>query len=217
MKILSWFQRLWRKPSNAGPLPTSQSYSSWSNANWTSVPPITPKAAVSKPKSPSAKPFPEKQLNSPNVTRGRRITPRAIVLHHTCGSYAGSVAWCADPASRVSYHCIVAKDGRRTVLADPDERPWHAGVSSWRGRRDLNSWSVGAAFEGDTNTRQLGENEMASMADYLMPIMRQYGLTLADVTDHRTVSPGRKDDLNPTELARFKAYLAARLTASPVA
>jgi len=44
-----------------------------------------------------------------------------------------------------------------------------------------------------------------------LPIMARYGLTLADVTDHRTVSPGRKDDLNPTELAKFKAYLAARL------
>jgi len=106
----------------------------------------------------------------------------------------------------------VAKDGRRTVLADPDERAWHAGKSSWRGRRDLNSWSVGAAFEGDTYERELGEAEMASMADYLLPIMKRYGLTLADVTDHRTVSPGRKDDLNPTEFARFKAYLAKRLT-----
>jgi len=145
------------------------------------------------------------------VTKGRRIKPQAIVLHHTAGSYAGSVAWCMNPASRVSYHCIVAKDGRRTVLADPDERPWHAGVSSWRGKRDLNSWSVGAAFEGDTYDRQLGEAEMASMADYLLPLMQRYGLTLADVTDHRTVSPGRKDDLNPTEFARFKAYLAARM------
>jgi len=147
------------------------------------------------------------------VTKGRRIKPQAIVLHHTAGSYAGSVAWCADPASRVSYHAIVAKDGRRTVLADPDERCWHAGVSSWRGKRDLNSWSIGAAFEGDTYDRELNEDEMASMAEYLVPIMQLYGLTLADVTDHRTVSPGRKDDLNPTEFARFKAYLAARLAA----
>jgi N-acetylmuramoyl-L-alanine amidase len=116
-----------------------------------------------------------------------------------------------NPASKVSYHCIVAKDGRRSTLADPDERCWHAGVSTWRGRRDLNSWSIGAAFEGDTNTRQLGEAEMASMADYLLPLMQRYGLTLADVTDHRTVSPGRKDDLNPVEFARFKAYLAARM------
>jgi N-acetylmuramoyl-L-alanine amidase len=116
-----------------------------------------------------------------------------------------------DPISRVSYHAIVAKDGKRTVLADPDERTWHAGVSSWRGKKDLNSWSMGAAFEGDTNTRQLGEAEMASMAEYLVPIMQRYGLTLADVTDHRTVSPGRKDDLAPSELARFKAYLAERM------
>ena len=118
-----------------------------------------------------------------------------------------------DPASRVSYHCIVARDGKRTVLADPDERTWHAGKSAWRGRRDLNTWSIGAAFEGDTNTRQLGEAEMASMAEYLVPLMRKYGLTLADVTDHRTVSPGRKDDLKASELTRFRTYLAAALAA----
>jgi N-acetylmuramoyl-L-alanine amidase len=116
-----------------------------------------------------------------------------------------------DPASRVSYHAIVARDGRRTVLADPDERTWHAGVSSWRGKRDLNSWAIGAAFEGDTNKRELGEAEMASMAEYLVPIMQRYDLTLADVTDHRTVSLGRKDDLAAGELARFKDYLAKRI------
>jgi N-acetyl-anhydromuramyl-L-alanine amidase AmpD len=116
-----------------------------------------------------------------------------------------------DPASRVSYHCIVARDGKRTVLADPDERTWHAGKSAWRGRRDLNTWSIGAAFEGDTNKRALEAAEMASMAEYLVPLMRRYGLTLADVTDHRTVSPGRKDDLKASELTRFRTYLAAAL------
>ena len=163
-----------------------------------------------KPK-PNGPRFKEKQLNTPNVSAGRRIKPQAIVLHHTSGSYAGSVAWCMDPASRVSYHAIVANDGRRTVLADPDERTWHAGVSSWRGKRDLNSWSIGAAFEGDTNTRQLGEPEMASMAEYLLPLIKKYGIPLNSVTDHRTVSPGRKDDLAASELARFKAYLAAQM------
>lgn len=116
-----------------------------------------------------------------------------------------------DPSSKVSYHAIVAKDGRRTVLADADERTWHAGVSTFRGRKDLNSWSVGVAFEGDTNKRELNEVEMESMADYLLSIMKRYGLQLRDVTDHRTVSPGRKDDLSMIEFARFKDYLAKRL------
>ena len=164
-----------------------------------------------KPKLPSGAKFKEKQLNTPNVSAGRRIKPQAIVLHHTSGSYAGSVAWCMDPISKVSYHAIVGKDGRRTVLADADERTWHAGVSSWRGRRDLNSWSIGAAFEGDTNRRELGEAEMASMAEYLVPLMKEYGIPLNSVTDHRTVSPGRKDDLAKEELARFREYLSKLL------
>ena len=134
-----------------------------------------------------------------------------MVLHHSGGSYAGGVSWIRNPASRVSYHCLVAQDGRRTVFAEPTQRIWHAGKSEWRGKRDLNSWAIGAAFEGDTNTRQLGEAEMASMAEYLVPLMKQYGLTLADVTDHRTVSPGRKDDLAAGELARFKSYLSKLL------
>jgi N-acetylmuramoyl-L-alanine amidase len=132
-------------------------------------------------------------------------------LHHSGGSYAGGVSWIKNPASRVSYHCLVAQDGRRTVFANPEQRTWHAGVSSWRGKRDLNSWSAGVAFEGDTNKRELGEAEMASLAEYLAPIMRDYRLTLADVTDHRTVSPGRKDDLAPKAFAAVKKYLATRL------
>ncbi len=199
--------------SKVGRLPTSPSSSALSTKNFTTAPNTTAKVEASKPKSKSAPPksYPEKLLNSPNVSSGRRIKPQAIVLHHTSGSYAGSVVWCMNPASRVSYHAIVAKDGRRSTLADPDERAWHAGVSSWRGKRDLNSWSIGAAFEGDTYKKSLGEDEMASMAEYLEPLMRLYRLTLDDVTDHRTVSPGRKDDLNPVEFARFKKYLAARL------
>lgn len=133
------------------------------------------------------------------------------MLHHSGGSYAGGVAWIKNPKSRVSYHVLVAPDGRRTVFANPTQRTWHAGKSSWQGRGDLNSWAVGASFAGDSYKEPLTDDAMASMAEYLIPIMRQYDLELLDVTDHRTVSPGRKDDLNPKELARFKAYLAKRV------
>jgi N-acetyl-anhydromuramyl-L-alanine amidase AmpD len=137
--------------------------------------------------------------------------PRAVVLHHSGGSYAGGASWIKNPASRVSYHVLVGQDGRRTVFASPTQRTWHAGRSEWRGRGDLNSWSIGAAFAGDTNKEPLTDDAMMSMAEYLVPIMRQYSMTLADVTDHRTVSPGRKDDLKASELTRFRTYLAAAL------
>ena len=53
MKIFQWFLKLWRKPSNAGPLPTSQNSSSSSKSSLTTAPLTTPKVAASKPKLPS--------------------------------------------------------------------------------------------------------------------------------------------------------------------
>jgi N-acetyl-anhydromuramyl-L-alanine amidase AmpD len=170
------------------------------------------KAEASKKPSPAApvKSYPETRAKTPNVS-AKPITPRAVVLHHSGGSYAGGVAWIKNPASRVSYHVLVGQDGRRTVFASPTQRTWHAGRSEWRGRGDLNSWSIGAAFAGDTNKEPITDDALISMAEYLVPIMRQYKLTLADVTDHRTVSPGRKDDLRPIELERFLRFLSKRL------
>jgi N-acetyl-anhydromuramyl-L-alanine amidase AmpD len=199
------------KASRVGPPPTSQNSSASSTANSTPAPSTTARVGASKPNSSAGKSYPETRAKTPNVSP-KPITPRAIVLHHSGGSYAGGVAWIKSPQSRVSYHVLVAEDGRRTVFAIPEQRTWHAGKSEWRGGGDLNSWSVGASFAGDTYREPLSEDAMASMAEYLVPIMRRYKLGIADVTDHRTVSPGRKNDLKPSELARFKAYLSNRLS-----
>jgi N-acetylmuramoyl-L-alanine amidase len=202
VKLPQWLSRLFAG-FPAGRPPTLPSFSSPSKPSSTPAPSTPPKASV-------AKSYPETKARTPNVS-AKPITPQAVVLHHSGGSYAGGVSWIRNPKSRVSYHVLVAQDGRRTVFARPDQRAWHAGISSWRGRRDLNSWSIGASFAGDTNREPLTLDAMDSMAEYLMPLLKQYGLTLNSVTDHRTVSPGRKDDLKPSELARFKSYLAARL------
>jgi N-acetyl-anhydromuramyl-L-alanine amidase AmpD len=208
---LQWFKALFGA-SPSGPARTSRNSSSPSKASLTSAPTkeSKPPSAGQSTRAKSPKRYPETRTKTPNVS-AKPITPKAIVLHHSGGSYAGGVSWIKNPASRVSYHCLVAPDGRRTVFADPEQRTWHAGKSTWRGRGDLNSWSVGAAFAGDTNKEPLTVDAMESMAQYLEPIMRQYNLTLHDITDHRTVSPGRKDDLKASELLRFKSYLSTRL------
>jgi N-acetyl-anhydromuramoyl-L-alanine amidase len=203
VNFIQWLNRLFAG-FPAGRPATSPSYSSQSKASST--------PAQNTPAKPSAASYPEQKIRTPNVS-AKAIRPEAVVLHHSGGSYAGGVSWIRNPKSRVSYHVLVAQDGRRTVFAEPTQRTWHAGKSEWHGRKDLNSWSIGASFEGDTNSEPLTLDAMASMAEYLEPIMRQYSLTLADVTDHRTVAPGRKDDLAWRELERFKAYLSKMLAA----
>jgi len=156
------------------------------------------KRQVSEPKQ-----YKEIYRQTPNYNRNLQIKPKAVVLHHTSGSYAGSVDWCLKPESQVSYHCIIKRDGERTILASDNQRTWHAGKSNWRGKPDLNSWSLGLAFEGDSYKEPLSQDMINSAIEYLVPRMKKLSLTIKDITDHRTVSPNRKNDLNPTEYNRF--------------
>jgi N-acetyl-anhydromuramyl-L-alanine amidase AmpD len=180
------------------------------------IPPAEPAPTEPKP-APTVKkslPVPEpkkyyQQTNrkTPNVSAGRVIKPTHIVLHHSSGAYAGSVSWCMDPVSKVSYHCIIARNGKRTVLATPSQRTWHAGVSSWQGRKDANSFAIGLAWEGDTYQVPLGEDAILSAVEYLLPILDEYHIPLSNIIRHADVAPGRKDDCSPAAHAALLAAL----------
>jgi N-acetylmuramoyl-L-alanine amidase len=158
----------------------------------------------------ASKAYDERRLNTPNKS-GRPITPTMIVLHHTSGSYNGSVSWCMNPESKVSYHVLISRDGRRTVFANDTDRCWHAGRSSWQGRSDLNSWSLGVAWEGNTYEDPLGEAAMNSALEYLVPRMKKWGIPMNLILTHQQVAPTRKTDISPGDAARFKSRLKAAI------
>jgi N-acetyl-anhydromuramyl-L-alanine amidase AmpD len=154
--------------------------------------------------------YDERRLSTPNK-QAHRIKPEAIVLHHSDGSYLGGCEWIANPASKVSYHVLIARDGRRTVFAEDTDRCWHAGKSSWLGRPDLNSWSLGVSWEGNTYDRPLEDAAMDSAIEYLAPRMKKWGIPMTRILTHQQVSPTRKTDISPADAARFKSRLRSAL------
>jgi N-acetyl-anhydromuramyl-L-alanine amidase AmpD len=134
-----------------------------------------------------------------------------IVLHHTSGSYNGSVSWCMNPASKVSYHVIIARNGNRTVLADDTARCWHAGISLWQGVPDCNSYSLGVAWDGNTYEDPLGEAAMESAIQYIIPRMKKWHIPMSRIVTHQQIAPNRKNDISPADAARFKSRLKAAL------
>ena len=191
-----WIKRLFGKQSGAIQAPVLPNSGLESIANFTDAP--------------VKKTYDERRVNTPNK-QANRIKPEAIVLHHSDGSYLGGVEWIADPVSRVSYHVLIARDGRRTVFCNDTDRAWHAGVSSWQGRKDLNSWSLGVSWEGNTYDRPLEDAAMASAIEYLVPRMKKWGIPLNMVVTHQQVSPTRKTDISAADAARFKTRLKAAL------
>jgi N-acetyl-anhydromuramyl-L-alanine amidase AmpD len=147
---------------------------------------------------------------TPNISKSN-IVPKGIVLHHTAGSYAGSVAWCLNPQSKVSYHCIVDMNGDRTILALPTQRAWHAGKSSFKGQSDCNSFMLGVAVSGNTYNRDLTAREIDSVADYCVEQMKEFKIPIDWVTTHKVVSPGRKTDVSDKAYNEIMAAIKARI------
>ncbi len=78
---------------------------------------------------------------------GGVITPEIIVLHYTAGgSLDGAVAWFQNPASSVSAHLVIGRDGSVVQCVPFNRRAWHAGASSYRGRPGVNGFSTGIEF-----------------------------------------------------------------------
>jgi N-acetyl-anhydromuramyl-L-alanine amidase AmpD len=191
-----WIKKLFGIKSATGPRPVSPSLPSVSTT-------------VSTP-SGASKTYDQRRVFTPNK-QVNRIKPEAIVLHHSDGSYLGGVEWIANPASKVSYHVLIARDGRRTVFGEDTDRCWHAGKSSWLGRPDLNSWSLGVSWSGNTYSDPLGDDAMDSALEYLVPRMRHWSIPVHRVLTHAEVAPGRKTDISPADAARFKSRLRTAL------
>ena len=71
----------------------------------------------------------------------------------------------------------------------------------------------GLAFSGNTNARELTDDEVASAVEWLVPRFEKWGWPkdLSTVTTHRDISPGRKDDIDSKAEAKLRSALKAAL------
>jgi N-acetylmuramoyl-L-alanine amidase len=80
---------------------------------------------------------------------------RYLIHHYTAGrSYESSLAWFKDPASKVSAHFLIGRDGRIVQMVPLDRPAWHAGKDSqWKPKgqllpdKGLNFYSIGIEFD----------------------------------------------------------------------
>ena len=154
-------------------------------------------------------PFREIERLSPNRDPGRHER-RGVLFHHSELGFGETIARMLDPASRVSYHCLIDRDGTRCTLVPDTDVAWHAGASRFLGRDRCNDFLLGVAFAGDSGREPLSEAQIASALDWLEARWSPLGWSLERLADHRQVSPGRKRDLDPAQWDRLRAAVAAR-------
>ena len=147
---------------------------------------------------------------SPNFDP-RTTPPDTIVLHYT-GMPTGEEALerLRDPAAKVSAHYVVEEDGRIFRLVPEERRAWHAGLSFWKGVRDINSASVGIEIVNpghEFGYRPFPDAQIASVIGLVGDIRTRWTVENDRIVGHSDVAPDRKDD--PGELFPWKRLAEA--------
>jgi len=105
----------------------------------------------------------------------------------------------------VSAHFYVRRDGALWQFVSCEDRAWHAGASSWRGRANCNDYSIGIELEGLEDDR-FEPAQYEVLATLLPALARHY--PIAQVAGHEHIAPGRKQDPGPGfDWARLQAAL----------
>ena len=95
---------------------------------------------------------------------------------------------------QVSAHFYVRRSGELWQFVSCDDRAWHAGASSWRGRANCNDHSIGIELEGLEGDRfEAAQYEV--LATLCPALAQRYPIDA--VAGHEHIAPGRKLDPGP--------------------
>lgn len=111
--------------------------------------------------------------------------------------FANQLDWTAHPyfetirGVEVSAHFYVQRSGELWQFVSADDRAWHAGLSSYRGRNNCNDDSIGIELEGlDGGAFESAQYE--TLAALCVALAARYPIVY--VAGHEHVAPGRKAD-----------------------
>lgn len=156
--------------------------------------------------TPKPQPVPEEELVhreylSPNCDE-RTLPVSMLVIHYTEMDNAQvAIDRLCDPEAKVSAHYLISEAGEVVRLVPEEKRAWHAGLSYWRGHKDVNSASIGIELDHPGHRggyREFSEAQFKALVPLVARIVKDHDIPRANVIGHSDVAPARKID--PGEL-----------------
>lgn len=125
-------------------------------------------------------------------------TKEFIIIHHTGSKPETTLEQIVNFFKRkdyISVHYVIGKDGTIVQMVDDNDRAWHAGVSEWNGKKNLNHYSIGIEIlsDGYNFTQQQRE----ACVELCRMLVKKYNIPIDNVLRHADITPGRKWDVGP--------------------
>lgn len=130
---------------------------------------------------------------------------RFIVLHYTAGEDQVSINALTGP--HVSSHYLITSRMSDPIykMVPEHKRAWHAGISEYQGRTNLNDSSIGIEIvnkgytvDGEKRTFYVyREGQVQKTAHLLADLIERYDIDPTRIVGHSDISPDRKHDPGP--------------------
>jgi hypothetical protein len=118
-----------------------------------------------------------------------------VVLHATVGSLTATLGWFANPASSVSAHYVVAKNGFVYQMVEEQHRAHHAGASQYQGRQDFNDFSIGIEMVNKNDGQDpYPPDQFEAMVDLVGYLAAKYNVQREWLVAHADISTVGKTD-----------------------
>lgn len=143
------------------------------------------------------------------VSKGKNERIQFIIIHYTAGNNEASIKELISERASSHYLILSGKDEKIYNLVPDSERAWHAGVSSFRGKTNLNDTSIGIEIvnEGipkkywNYPTYNLYEHyveyedmQIEKVGQLVKDLATKYKIPARNILAHSDIAPSRKKD-----------------------
>ena len=137
---------------------------------------------------------------SPNFYPKKRAKKEIIylVIHYTgMKNEKAALNRLTKIQSQVSSHYLIKKDGDIILLVPDLYIAWHAGFSSWKKKRFLNTSSIGIELTNpghEFNYKKFSKKQINSLIKLSKFLIKKYKINRKNILGHSDISPERKKD-----------------------
>lgn len=120
--------------------------------------------------------------------------PNIVVIHYTAqNSCEQTLQTFTKPATSVSAHYVICKDGTLHHMLNDYLRAWHAGVGKWGNISDVNSSSIGIEIDNN-GVDSFSTAQINTLLGVLAFAKKEYNIPTENFIGHSDVAPARKID-----------------------
>ena len=137
---------------------------------------------------------------SPNFDLKKRTSSKVkyLIFHYTgMRSENAAIKRLTSKSSKVSCHYLIKKNGAIIKIVPDLYIAWHAGISSWKKDKSLNSNSIGIEISNpghDYKYKNFSQKQIASIIDLSKNLKKKYKIKKENILGHSDIAPLRKKD-----------------------